>query len=218
LHKSLKDNDASYDSQSHIDPIQRIDLLVSSLMARSSSHNKDKQEVVWLKQELERRKKVERDLVGQIEAISSEFDNYKNSVAKSMGNKTSLATDKLGTFLQNFEQAPLQPTKQFYLSYASPSSDGMGEFYDKRQPQPNSANSYYRFEMESDEVNAKFWFHDTAGTVEGATRNPDTYLSPACEYSAVDPKAKHIVTKKEGVAKRTGDVWKVYKKAVIEFS
>jgi hypothetical protein len=135
-----------------------------------------------------------------------------------MGNKHSFAPEKLNNFPQNFEQPHPQATKLFYLSYPSPSSDGMGEFYDKRQLQPNSTNSYYKFEIDKDEVNAKFWFYDTAGTVEGATRNPDTYLSPACEYSAVDPKAKHIVTKKEGVAKRTGDVWKVYKKAVIEFS
>lgn len=211
LENLLRDSDSKYRPGSDKNQPKRIELLIRSLVDISI---RDKQEINRLRQDIERYKEKEKALLEQKEAISSEFENYK---IKSVGNKTSSATGKLDTLLQNSEQAPLPITKLFYLSYASPSSDGMGEFYDRRQPQPNSVNSYYRFEIEPDEINAKFWFYDTAGTVEGATRYPDTYLSPACEYSVVDPKAKHIFTKKEGVAKRTGDVWKVYRKAVIEF-
>lgn len=219
LQRLLDDNHSTIRLNHNDKPLRRLALSVNFLSQNYSIFGKDKQDLVRLRQEVEFFKKSEKDLLDEREAITLEFQDFKNRVeANAKSSKIGQVSEPAKNNVpEHAEQTLNNPVSLFYLSYPSPAADGKGEFYDKRQLQASPTNSYYEFEIDKTESSAIFSFYDTVGTIEGATRNPDTYLNPACDYSAVDPKAKHIKTISKGVAIRVGEVWKVKTKAIIEF-
>ena len=107
--------------------------------------------------------------------------------------------------------------KQFYLSNPTPYEGGLGIFRDIRQNQESPTNSFYRFVLEYDETEAKFWFLNNQNTIQSAIYYPETYIIPACEYSGLNSKVIKVTVKTPGTAKKVGDNWQVQTKAEIRF-
>lgn len=148
--------------------------------------------------------------------LEEKYNDLKNSLSSI---STEKQVDKEVAMSQNSTKIATQEVtpKQFFLSIPTPADDGLGIFRDMRQTQANPTSSFYRFELESDETKAKFWFLDNPNTIQSAVIYPETYINPVCDYEGFKSNAKRIVTKTPGTAIKVGDSWKVLKKAKIRF-
>ncbi len=156
-----------------------------------------------------------KELRNRFTSISEDIKNIKddlNNIDTRM-NQSSVTGNK------HNESYPQKVLKENYDEYffSSPTSNGdFTDTYKKKTYIPNE--STYRFLINKTGTDAKFSFIDDEAAIKTAIRIASSYIEPVCEnINPRNPSAKSIKTVTPGTAVKEGNIWKVTKKAKIEY-
>lgn len=164
------------------------------------------------------------ELEQQMSAMSKEIEDLKTTIstlldkvdALSVNKKTEVAaSDDLtakGISAFDAQQMPPASTEQV-LYFSAPTLSG--EFVTPSLAE--RSETIYKLTT-SDDVNGQFVLLNTPDAIATANISISQFVKPACKVlSTAGGAARTVEIKEEGTAVKTGDAWKVTKKAIIEF-
>lgn len=169
-----------------------------------------KQQVSTLSDSTELKEKVNRlsSMSKDIESIKDDLINIHRKL-----NERPVTTQK------EIAHYPQKSVEEIYDEYffSNPTTNGdFTDAYKKKTYTPNE--SIYRFLVNKNGTSAKFAFIDEEAAIKTAIRIASSYIEPVCEnVNPRNPSAKSIKTIEPGTAVKEGNIWKVIKKARIQY-
>ena len=169
-----------------------------------------KQQVSTLSNSTELKEKVNR-----LSSMSKDIENIKDDLI----NIHRKLNERPVTTQKETAHYPQKSVEEIYDEYffSNPTTNGdFTDAYKKKTYTPNE--SIYRFLVNKNGNSAKFTFIDDESAIKTAIRIASSYIEPVCEnVNPRNPSAKSIKTIEPGTAVKEGNIWKVIKKARIQY-
>ncbi len=159
------------------------------------------------------------EMIGQqavaLKALRAEIREVREAMEALQTPSSELAaTPSLGaTDAEPQRAATLRPTAATWF-FSTPSPEGT---FSEATSQETVGKSIYQLRTD-DGVNGHFVMLSSPDAIATAMISVSQFVKPVCRIEGnTHRQPQHIVTLEEGVAQLTGDVWKVVKKATVQF-